>query len=234
MLVSAMEKSPEITSRTASATNCTANRMSSKAGAQGQKGAEYSLDEAAPQDHLEHETAAHIGEQQRDKADERPAQRDPSPPAVEIAPGEERRKNKPGSYGEHRLVVEFHRPAEKRFRKRDSGRERQREEHESREDDLEQQLFHRQQGRQRGERPDRRSAVQPPLHQGHQKRVQRGDREHTVGDHREREVQPEFGRMRVRRTRKPREERRQRRANGGEREDRRLHALELEEAALDP
>ena len=30
---------------------------------------------------------------QRDKADERPAQRDPSPPAVEIAPGEERRKN---------------------------------------------------------------------------------------------------------------------------------------------
>src|SRR6266849_6950464 len=211
MLVSAMEKRPEITSRTASATSCTANRMSSKAGASGQKGAEYSLDETAPQDHLEHETAADIGEQQRDKADERPAQRDPSPPAIEIAPGEQRRENKPGSDGEHRLMVEFHRPAEERLRKRDSGGEREREEHESREDDLEQQPFHRQQGRQRGERPDRRSAVQPPLHQGHQKRVQRRDREHAVGDHREREVQPKFGRMRVRRTRKPWEQRSTRR-----------------------
>src|SRR5881296_2745153 len=171
MLVSAMEKRPEITSRTASATNCTANRMSSKAGAQGQKGAEYSLGETAPQDHLEHETAADIGEQQRDEADESPAQRDPSPPAVEIAPGEERRENKPGSDGEHRLVVEFHRPAEKRFRKRDSSGERQREEHESREEDLEKQPFHRQQRRQRGERPGEGAAVQASLHQRHQERV---------------------------------------------------------------
>src|SRR5437870_3525560 len=171
MLVSAMEKRPEITSRTASATNCTANRMSSKAGAQGQKGAEYSLDESAPQDHFEHEAAADIGEQQRDKADERPAQRDPSPPAVEIAPGEERRENKPGSDSEHRLVVEFHRPAEKRFRKRDSGGERQREEHESREEDLEKQPFHRQQGRQRGERPREGAAVQASFHQRHQERA---------------------------------------------------------------
>src|SRR2546422_3123168 len=35
-------------------------------------------------------------------------------------------------------------------------------------------------------------------------------------------------------SRKPWEQRRQRRAHGGEREDRRLHALELEEPALDP
>src|SRR5437879_3894389 len=167
MLVSAMEKRPEITSRTASATNCTANRMSSKAGAQGQKGAEYSLDENAPQDHFEHEAAADIGEQQRDKTDERPAQRDPSPPAVEIAPGEERRENEPGSHGEHRRVVEFHRAAEERFRERDSGRERQREEHESREDDLEQQPFHSQQGRKRGGRPDRRYALRQALPQTH-------------------------------------------------------------------
>src|SRR6058998_4040443 len=122
-------------------------------------GVQYSSGEAPPQDHLEHETAADIGEQQRDEADESPAQRDPSPPAVEIAPGEERRENKPGSDGEHRLVVEFHRPAEKRFRKRDSSGERQREEHESREEDLEKQPFHRQQRRQRGERPGEGAAV---------------------------------------------------------------------------
>ncbi len=170
----------------------------------------------------------------RNEAGERPAQRDAPAPTVEISPGEQRGEDEPGNHREHGLVVELHRPPEQRFREHDAGEKGQRQEREPREDHAEQQPLHGKERRQRGERPDDRAAVQPSFHERHQKRVQRRDREHAVGDHGERKVQTEFGRMRVRQRGEPGEERGQRHAYGGEREDRRLHAFELEESAFDP
>src|SRR5215470_4291989 len=113
---------------------------------------------------------------------------------------------------EQALVVEPQRPAEDLLREDHAGRERQREQHEPGGEDLEEQPLEREERRQARERageelgaaPGRlgRSArfvaaaeqpvaVQPALEQRHQQRVQRGDREQAVRQHREQEMQAE-------------------------------------------
>jgi len=131
-------------------------------------------------------------------------------------------------------VVELHRPPEQCFREHDAGEKRERQEREPGEYHAEEQPLHGEERRQRSERPDDRAAVQPPFHERHQERVQGRDREHAVGDHGERQVQAEFGRVRVWWRGEPGEERGQRHAHRCEREDGRLHPFELEESAFDP
>src|SRR5581483_12428044 len=114
--------------------------------------------DAAAQYHLEHETAAHVREQQHEKAGERPAQRDAAAPAVETASREEGGEDDPRSDGEERFVLETQRPAEQVLGKEEARRQREREQHEPREDDAEQQAFHREQRRQRRERRRERAS----------------------------------------------------------------------------
>src|SRR5215510_10861916 len=261
MLVSAIEKNAEMTSSTASAASSAVSGRS-KLERESRRRREYSRlarpassREAASEDDLHHEPAADVREEQRDEARERPAQRFAAAPAVAPAADEQQAEDHPREAREQRLVVEPQRPAEDLLREDHAGRERQREQHEPGGEDLEEQPLEREERRQARERageelgaaPGRlgRSArfvaaaeqpvaVQLALEQRHQQRVQRGDREQAVRQHREQEMQAEREVARIRRHGEPREAPGEEHAYRRERQDQRLHALEAYEQALDP
>src|SRR5215467_6868094 len=120
-----MEKKPETTRRTTRAPISQA------------RGRWFKLGDAPLQDHFENEAAADVGEQEGDEPGQGPAQGGAAPPAVEMAPGEERREDEPGEDREHGLVVELHRLAKEGFGEDDSREDGQRKEGESNEDHAE-------------------------------------------------------------------------------------------------
>jgi hypothetical protein len=81
-----------------------------------------------------------------------------------------------------------------------------------------------------GERP----LVEAAFDDRHQQHVQRRDREETVGDDREREVDPEERRVRVRQRFQRREDRRHQCCHRGDGDDERLQALEAVDEAAGP
>src|SRR3970040_2474745 len=136
MLVSAMEKKPDITSSSTSAASSQKTGISSKS--------------ATPENHFQHEAAADVSEQQHHEPAQRPAQRDAPAPAVEGAADDQERERRPGNHGEQRLVVEAQRAAEHRLREYDAARQRQREQREGRRDHAEKQPLQGEQPRTRG------------------------------------------------------------------------------------
>src|SRR3954468_6310787 len=151
MLVSAIEKTPEISSRMPSAVNWADNGMSSifliqirelgldcsgscdrcTRSESGILRREFRSSCSAEHD-FEHELAADVGEQQHQESGEGPAHRDASPPPVKPASAEQRGEYQPRENAEHGLVIKAHRLAEKLFGKHDAGNECQREQHETR------------------------------------------------------------------------------------------------------
>jgi hypothetical protein len=131
-------------------------------------------------------------------------------------------------------VLEAQGPPEQGLGKQDAARQREGQEHEPGKDDAKQHALHREQRRQRRQGRGKGAAMQPPLEQRHQQRVQRGDGEQAVGRHAEHQMQPEFERVCRGPARQTGKQQRQGRAQRREPEHERLHSLEAEEQALDP
>ena len=130
-------------------------------------------------------------------------------------------------------MVEAQRAAEQRLGESEAGGEREREQEERGADETEQQPLERQQRRQRAQRAAL-LAVQPALGDRHQHRVQDGDGEQAVGEHRQQEMQAEFERGHVGAADAAGKQQRQRQRQRGERERRRLQRVQVVDEALQP
>src|SRR2546421_535402 len=69
----------------------------------------------ASEDHFDDELRADVGEDEREKARERPAHRDASAPSIDMTAAEQRGENEPRNDTEHDLVVEGRGLAEQFF-----------------------------------------------------------------------------------------------------------------------
>src|SRR5258708_39469151 len=98
--VSAIAKKPDSASSPARAANSQPSEISSVTGTS-----------AALEDQLEHDLAAHVGEQQRREPGEHPVHRLAAAPAAEMVPREQSPEDEPRDDREDRLVGELHRLA---------------------------------------------------------------------------------------------------------------------------
>ena len=70
------------------------------------------------QDHFKHKFAAYIGQYQKSETAHRPGHRGAPTPAIEMVPGQQHCKYRPGNKTKQDFMVELPRPAEKFARKR--------------------------------------------------------------------------------------------------------------------
>src|SRR5574340_489734 len=226
MAVSAIDEKPEASSSAAKAANRLLRGISSKPG--GRYGERTSIRRRAvavkkgaassSEEHLEHEFAAHVGEEQQSASRKHPAERLSPAPAVAIAAEDQRAEDDPAEHREHHLVREAQRLAEELLGEQRAARERKGEEHEADVDQAEQQALQRQQRRHARSGGLGHAAMQPSLEAEQHQRLKRRDDEQRVGGERDRDVQQRerlVGKAHLVRIRK---QRRQRRGDRGHRQ----------------
>src|SRR4051812_32470747 len=129
MQVSDIEKKPELARSVASASSSQPSGMLSVTAASG-----------ALEDQLEHHLAAHVGEQQRGEARERPVHGLASAPAAQVVSREQATEDEPRDEGEHHLVRRgLEGPAEELLREEHAAHEREGEQHEGGQQDAKEQ-----------------------------------------------------------------------------------------------